>query len=70
MQYNTENNIDRVLTQQDLAIRWGCSARTLQRWRTERSGPAFVRLGGNIRYLIADVIAFEHRNRNSGGQES
>ena len=66
MRHQSSIDIDRFLTQHELAVRWGCSPRTLQRWRTDRHGPTFVRLGGSIRYILLDVIAFEDRNRNSG----
>ncbi len=66
MQHKVKTEVDQFLTQRDLADRWGCSMRTLQRWRTICLGPAFVRLGGSVRYSLVDVIAFEARNRISG----
>lgn len=47
------------LTQRDLAGRWRVSGRTLERWRAERYGPAWIRIGGSIRYRMADVLAWE-----------
>ena len=61
-------NTDHALTESHLVIRWGCSRRTLQRWRTEGRGPTFVRLGGSIRYLLSDVIAFEDQSRCAAGK--
>lgn len=49
----------------DLARHWKKSVRTLQRWRADGSGPAFIRIGGSVRYRIADVRAFEDRRRES-----
>lgn len=66
MQHRAKVESDRFLTQRDLADRWGCSPRTLQRWRTSSHGPAFVRLGGSVRYLLSDVVAFEVNNRTAG----
>jgi len=57
-------NDERLLTQRELADRWSCSLRTLQRWRSLDEGPGFVRLGGSIRYPIADVLSFESNNKN------
>ena len=51
--------ISGFLNEQDLAMLWGISHRTLQRWRRKRVGPAFVRIGGSIRYAIEDARAFE-----------
>ena len=51
------------LTQRELAARWRLSGRTLERWRAERYGLAWTSLGGNIRYAMTDVLAFEARHR-------
>ena len=51
------------LTQRELAARWRLSGRTLERWRAARYGPAWTSLGGNIRYAMTDVLAFEARHR-------
>jgi hypothetical protein len=47
------------LTQAALAERWRLSERTLDRWRSESKGPAWLRLNGRIRYRMEDVLAFE-----------
>lgn len=54
------------LTQKDLATRWKVSIRTLERWRDKRYGPAWITLGGSIRYSFADVRAFEAGQRSPG----
>ena len=51
------------LNQVQLARRWNLSPRTLERWRWLKKGPAFMRIGGAIRYAIADVEAFEATQR-------
>jgi hypothetical protein len=66
MRNQPDTGDDRLLTQQELAVRWQCSLRKLQRQRTTDSGPVFVRLGGSIRYLLADILAFENQNRIRG----
>ena len=60
---------DKLLSQKHLANRWGCSERTLQRWRTTETGPTFIRLGGNVRYRLADIISFEDNNRMLGAEK-
>jgi len=42
------------------------SCRTLQRWRAEGVGPAWIWIGGSIRYRFNDVNAYEARNRQGG----
>ena len=55
-----------LLTTSELADRWRMSERTLERWRAERYGPAWLTLGGQIRYRTIDVDAFEARHRRPG----
>jgi hypothetical protein len=54
----------RSLTEDELAERWHLSPRTLQRWRCEKSGPAFFRLGNRrVRYHLADILSYERSRR-------
>lgn len=62
----SNNDYDRLLTQRELAKRWSCSLRTLQRWRANDDGPGFLRLGGSVRYILADVLTYENRNKAGG----
>ncbi|TNE57500.1 MAG: hypothetical protein EP341_04010 [Sphingomonadales bacterium] len=52
-------SVEIYLTQRDLEARWKLSGRTLERWRAEGYGPAWVTLGGSIRYRLKDVLAWE-----------
>jgi hypothetical protein len=47
------------LNQTELARRWKLSPRTLERWRWQRLGPVYLKLGGRVAYRIQDVEAFE-----------
>ena len=49
-----------------LAQRWNKSLRTLQRWRSEGYGPAYIRIGGTVHYRVGDVLTFEDRQRHCG----
>ena len=49
----------RCISQNELAKRWQISEATLERWRSQRKGPHFLRLGGQVRYRLADVEAYE-----------
>ena len=50
----------------ELAQRWRLSRRTLQRWRRDGSGPAFLRLGRRVAYRLSDVERFETEQLHSG----
>lgn len=41
---------------------------TLANWRSRGDGPAFIRIGHNIRYLTSDLIAFREANRIDHGK--
>ena len=47
------------ISHDELAQRWQISEATLERWRSQRKGPHFLRLGGQVRYRLADVEAYE-----------
>jgi predicted DNA-binding transcriptional regulator AlpA len=49
----------RCISQNELAQRWQISESTLERWRSQRTGPVFLRLGGQVRYRVTDIEAFE-----------
>jgi hypothetical protein len=49
----------RHLNQRDLAKRWNLSARTLERWRWQRMGPPFLKVGGRVVYRLEDVEGYE-----------
>jgi len=57
------------LTQGELANRWRISVRTLERWRWLKTGPAYLRIGGRIIYLLADVQKFETDQRRAPGDQ-
>ncbi len=51
------------LNQIDLANRWAMSERTLERWRYEGRGPAFLKIGGRVLYRLKDVEGYEMANQ-------
>ncbi len=53
----------RHLTQSELAERWRISPRTLERWRWLRLGPQYLKIGGRVVYMLADVMSFEAAKR-------
>lgn len=57
----------RHVGQREVAARWRLSVRTLERWRSRRQGPPFLKLGGKVVYRIEDVEAFEAAQRRDSG---
>lgn len=55
-----------VISERELAARWGKSVRSLQRWRAEGCGPQYMRIGGSILYRIEDIVTFEGRMCRGG----
>ena len=49
-----------LLSEADLALRWGMSPKTLQRWRMQGRGPHDLKLGKRVNYPLNAVIAFEN----------
>jgi hypothetical protein len=47
------------LNQTELARRWKLSPRTLERWRWQRLGPVYLKLGGRVAYRLEDVETYE-----------
>ena len=54
----------KFLTPHQLSDRWGnrINVRTLANWRTQGTGPQYVKVGGAIMYRVVDVEAYENRN--------
>jgi predicted site-specific integrase-resolvase len=50
------------LTDEQLAERWQCSRKTIQRWRSEGVGPKFLKINNRVRYKLTDVETFEEHN--------
>ena len=56
MQLHTEDETARILS---------CTKAALRRWRRERRGPRFVKLGRLIRYRQSDLEEFVDRSTQS-----
>ncbi|MFZ2738057.1 MAG: helix-turn-helix domain-containing protein [Burkholderiaceae bacterium] len=50
----------RVLSEIELAQRWGVSPKTLQRWRSEGRGPHYLKLSKRVTYPLETVTEYEH----------
>ncbi len=47
------------LSQKELAERWRMSEATLERWRSDRIGPVFLKILGRVLYRLVDIEEFE-----------
>ena len=50
----------RVLSETELAQRWGVSPKTLQRWRSEGRGPHYLKLSKRVTYPLEAITEYEH----------
>ena len=49
-----------LLTEQELGSRWQIRIKTLQRWRSQQTGPKFIKLENrSVRYRLADIETYE-----------
>lgn len=55
----TSTKLRALLSEDMLADRWLCSASRLQRWRSEKTGLPFLKIGGKVLYRIEDIVAYE-----------
>lgn len=46
-------------TQKQLSEHWQISTHTLERWRSEGIGSIFLKMQGQVRYRLSDILAFE-----------
>ena len=49
------------LNPRELAARWRVSTKTLERWRNDGGGPAYLKLQGRILYRLSEIESFEAR---------
>ena len=54
---------ERYLTPKEAGDQLGISRRTLGRYRTRNSGPAFYKFGSKVRYKMEDLHAWAARRR-------
>ncbi|SFR47900.1 helix-turn-helix domain-containing protein [Litoreibacter janthinus] len=47
------------ISQEQLALRWQISPRTLEQWRWLGKGPRFLKIGARVLYREKDIEAYE-----------
>lgn len=64
-----KQDVEHLLTPEDLAERWGMTVSGLAQQRSEGRGPKFIKLGRSysspVRYRMADIIDYEDSNGRS-----
>ena len=56
--------MDKLLTTQDLAERWGVTVQHIYNMRNKGKGPEYIRPLGKVFYKIEDVERFENGSRS------
>lgn len=54
-----EQPVERWLSRQELADRYGVPVKTPAVWASKGTGPPFARFGRHVRYRLSDVLAWE-----------
>ena len=54
-----EENIDRWLSRQELADRYGLPVKTPAEWASKGTGPRYAKFGKLVRYRLSDVMTWE-----------
>jgi len=55
----------RLVSTRELAEIWGVPESTLRYWRSAEIGPAYVKLGGRIKYDLQDVERYVRANKRN-----
>lgn len=59
---------DRILSEDELAARYGHKSRaTVRKWRQNDYGPAWTRLGRKVFYRMPDVLEWEKKRVSKVG---
>jgi excisionase family DNA binding protein len=56
---------DRMLTEQEVAQMLAVSVETLRRWRRDKGGPTWHKIGHAVRYRHSDIEAFLKKARRT-----
>lgn len=65
MKLNTQQ---RLLNEHEVADSCSISVLTLRKWRSQKRGPQFVKIGALVRYRPEDVDAWIVAQRSSGSE--
>lgn len=62
------NTQQRLLNEHEVADSCSISVLTLRKWRTQRRGPQFVKIGALVRYRPEDVDAWIAAQKSAGAE--
>jgi hypothetical protein len=48
-----------IISEELLAERWFCSVSRIQRWRSQKIGPSYIKMMGRVLYRVSDIEAYE-----------
>ena len=60
---NIMMNDKKYLTTKELAKRWRRSPRTIEGWRSKKTGPNYLELNGMVLYDLDEIIKFENASK-------
>ena len=53
----------KYITTKELAKRWRRSPRTIEGWRSKKTGPSYLELNGMVLYDLDEIIKFENASK-------
>ena len=56
-------NDKKYLTTKELAKRWRRSRRTIEGWRSKKTGPNYLELNGMVLYDLNEIIEIENASK-------
>lgn len=62
-------NVAQAFDENQLALRWDLSVRTLQQWRRLGIGPVYLKLGNRVSYRREDIERYERQALRRGSGE-
>ena len=51
------------LTEQELADYWGMKLNTIRKWRSNGTGPAYLKIGSHVVYTREDIEKYENARK-------
>jgi predicted DNA-binding transcriptional regulator AlpA len=66
----TDNCIEALLTEHDVARVTGLSIASVRRWRLLRQGPRYIKIGAAVRYKPEDISLWLESRPTGGGLEA
>jgi predicted DNA-binding transcriptional regulator AlpA len=67
---STNNQLQELLNERDVARITGMSLATVRRWRLLRQGPKYIKLNAACRYRPEDVSAWLESRPSGGGYQA